>query len=125
MGAWEIRTEKFVVIFAVALILVVVAFVFASVDSGGNRIICTAWKIRPDGAFEAETNTGTIRFRPKDIQFIERYPDENSAHNWVCLGNLQRMVWIDFPDEAQALQFISLMERTFFARNLRGMQDPF
>ena len=125
MGAWEIRTEQFVVIFTVALILVVLAFVFASAGGSSNRIICTAWKIRPDGVFEAGTNTGTIFFRRKDLQFIEPYPDENNAHTWVCLGNLQRMVWIDFPDEAQALQFISLMERRFFARSLSGMQDLF
>jgi hypothetical protein len=125
VGAWEIRTEQFVAIFTVVLILVVVAFAFASVGGGGNQIICTAWKIRPDGAFEAETNTGTIRFRRKDIQFIEPYHDESNTHTWVCLGNLQRMVWIDFPDEAQALQFISLMERRFFARSLSGMQEPF
>ena len=101
------------------------AFVFGSVGGSGNRIICTAWKIRPDGAFEAETNTGTMLFRRKDIQIIEPYPDENSTRTWVCLGNLQRMIWIDFPDEAQALQFIALVERKFFTRNLNGMQDPF
>jgi hypothetical protein len=125
VGAWEIRTEQFVVIVTVALALVVMALVFASVGGSGNRIICNAWKIRPDGAFEAETNAGTIRFRRKDIQFIEPYPGESNTHTWVCLGNLQRMIWIDFPDEAQALQFISLMERKFFTRNLNGMQDPF
>ena len=103
----------------------VVAFVFASVGDSGNRIICSAWKIRPDGAFEAATNTGTIRFRRMDIQFIERSPDESNTHTWVCLGNLQRMVWIEFPDEAQASRFISLMERKFFTRSLNGMQDPF
>ena len=95
-----------------------------NVGDSGNRIICHAWKIRSDGAFEAETNTGTIQFRPKDIQFIEPYRDEISAHTWVCVGNLQRMVWIDFPDEAQTLQFISLMERKF-ARRLNGIQTPF
>ena len=97
------------------------ALVFASIGGSGNRIVCHSWKIRPDGAFEAETNTGTIRFRRKDIQFIEPYPDENNAHTWVCVGNLQRMVWIDFTDEAQALQFISVMERRFFTRSLSGM----
>lgn len=101
------------------------AFVFGNISGSGNRITCTAWKFRPDGAFEAETNAGTILFRRKDIQFIERYHDENDTHTWVCLGNLQRMVWIDFPDEARALQFISLMERRFFARSLSGMQEPF
>lgn len=101
------------------------AFVFGNVGGSSNRITCTAWKIRPDGAFEAKTNTGTMLFRRNDIQFIEPYHDENNTHTWVCLGNLQRMVWIDFPDKAQALQFISIMERRFFARRLSGMQDPF
>jgi hypothetical protein len=101
------------------------AFILGNLGGSGHRTISTAWKIRPDGAFEAETNTGTMLFRRKDIQFIEPYHDENNIHNWVCVGNLQRMVWIDFPDEAQALQFISLMERRFLTRNLRGMQDPF
>ena len=101
------------------------AFVFGNVGGSGNRITCTAWKIRPDGAFEAETNTGTMLFRRKDIQFIEPYGDDENTHTWVCLGNLQRMVWIDFPDEAQALQFISIMERKFFTRSLSGMQDFF
>jgi hypothetical protein len=100
------------------------ALMLGSVGGSRNRIICHAWKIRPDGAFEAETNTGTIQFRPKDIQFIEPYYDESDSHTWVCVGNLQRMVWIDFPNEAEALQFISLMERKF-ARSLNGIQDPF
>ena len=101
------------------------ALVFASVGGSGNRITCHAWKIRPDGAFEAETNSGTMLFRRKDIQFIEPYRNENNTHTWVCLGNLQRMVWIDFPDEAQAPQFISLMERRFFTRSLNEMRDFF
>ena len=102
-----------------------IALIFGNVGDSGNRIICQAWKIRPDGVFEAETNKGSIRFRRKDIQFVEPYHDENNAHTWVCVGNLQRMVWIDFPDETQAAQFISLMERKFFTRSLNGMQDPF
>jgi hypothetical protein len=64
-------------------------------------------------------------FRHKDIQFVESYADENNSHTWVSLGNLQRMVWIDFPDEAQASQFISLIERKFFTRSWNGMHDPF
>ena len=101
------------------------AFVFASIGGSGNRIICHAWKIRPDGAFEAQTNSGTMLFRRKDIQFIEPHHDESNAHTLVCLGNLQRMIWIDFPDDAQASQFISLMERGYFTRNLNGMREPF
>jgi hypothetical protein len=92
---------------------VAIALILGNVGDNRSRITCNTWKIRPDGTFEAETNTGTIQFRRKDIQFIEPYYDENNAHTWVCVGNLQRMVWIDFPDEAQALQFISLMERKF------------
>jgi hypothetical protein len=101
------------------------AFVFASLGGSGDRIICHAWKIRPDGTFEAETNTGIMLFRRKDIQFTELHHDESNTHSRVCMGNLQRMIWIDFPDEAQALEFISLMERKFFAHNQNGMYDPF
>jgi hypothetical protein len=103
---------------------VAIALILGNVGDSRNRITCNTWKILPDGAFEAETNTGTIQFRHKDIQFIEPYYDENNSHTWVCVGNLQRMVWIDFPNETQALQFISLMERKF-ARSLNGIQDPF
>lgn len=76
-----------------------------------GRTLCHAWKIRPDGDFEAETNSGTILFRRDDIHLIESHESENNLHAWVCVGNFQRMVWIDFPGEAEARQFVIQMEQ--------------
>ena len=89
------------------------AFSFSLAGSHPQRIRCTSWKIRSNGIFEAHTDAGTIRFRRKDIEFIEPSFDEGNASVSVRIGNLQRMVWIDFLDEAQALQFVALMERKF------------
>ncbi len=100
------------------------AFSFSWASSHRKRIRCTSWNIRKDGIFEAQTDDGTIRFRRKDIELIEPSFNESNSHTSVSIGNLQRMVWIDFPNEAQALQFVSLMERKF-ARSLNGIQDPF
>ena len=75
----------------------------------GDRIVCHAWKIRPDGDFEAETNSGIILFRRRDMQMIEAHTSEVEGHAWVCIGSLRRMVWIDFPSEVEAQNFISQM----------------
>ena len=88
-------------------------FSFSLAGSLPQRIRCTSWKIRSNRIFEAHTDAGTIRFRRKDIEFVEPSFDEGTAQVSVRIGNLQRMVWIDFSDEAQALEFISLMERKF------------
>jgi hypothetical protein len=117
-------TEQTVAIITVAAIFLAIVFSFSWAGSHRKRIKCTSWSIRRNGIFEAHTDVGTIRFRRKDIEFIEPSFDEGNAQVSVHIGNLQRMVWIDFPDEAQALQFISLMERKF-ARGLNEMQDPF
>jgi len=105
--------EQAVVIITVAVILLATVFSFIWAGSHHKQIRCTSWNIRRNGIFEAHTDVGTIRFRRKDIEFIEPSFDEGNAHVSVRIGNLQRMVWIDFPDEAQALQFVSLMERKF------------
>lgn len=117
-------TEQAVVIITVAVILLAMVFSFSLAGSHSKLIRCTSWKIRSNSIFEAHTDVGTIRFRRKDIEFIEPSFDEVTAQVSVRIGNLQRMVWIDFPDDAQALEFVSLMERKF-ARNLSGIQDPF
>jgi hypothetical protein len=57
-----------------------------------------------------------IRFRRKDIEIIEPSFEDGNAPVSVRIGNLQRMVWIDFPDEAQALRFVS-------PRNFNRMPD--
>ncbi len=54
-----------------------------------------------------------MQFRGEDIELIEVAYDKNNSHTAVCVGNLQRMVWIDFPNETQALQFVALMEQMF------------
>jgi hypothetical protein len=105
--------EQAVVIVTVAVILLAMVFSFSLAGGHHRRIGCTSWKIRGNGIFEAHTDVGTIRFRRKDIEIIEPSLDEGSAPVSVRIGNLQRMVWIDFPDEAQALQFVALMERKF------------
>ena len=84
-------------------------YVFVGAGKSGDRIVCNAWKIRPDGAFEAETNSGTMLFRLKDMQMIEAHPSELEGHAWVCIGSLRRMVWIDFPSEMEAQHFVSQM----------------
>ena len=104
-------TEQVGAILTITLILVVTVFVFAGVSGSNTRIVCHAWKIRTDGAFEAETNSGTILFRREDIHLIESHESENNPYAWVCIGNLQRMVWIDFPTDAQARQFVTQMEQ--------------
>jgi hypothetical protein len=81
--------------------------------------MCSAWSIRTDGTFEVETDYGTMRFRRKDIELIELAHDKNNSHTAVCVGNLQRMVWIDFPNETQALQFVTLMEQMFYPAGVR------
>ena len=108
---WEILTEQFIAILAIGLILAVTALVFGSAGESRKRIVGTTWKIRADGAFEAETNAGTIQFRREDIQLIEACKSEKGSHAWVCVGNLQRMVWIDLQSEAQAVQFVTQMEQ--------------
>ena len=105
--------EQAVVIITVAVILLAMVFSFSLAGSHPQRIRCTSWKIRSNGIFEAHTDAGTIRFRRKDIEFIEPSFDGGNAPVSVRVGNLQRMVWIDFPDEAQALEFVALMERKF------------
>jgi hypothetical protein len=105
--------EQAVVILTVAVILLVMVFSFSLSGSHPKRMRCASWKIRSNGIFEAHTDAGTIRFRRKDIEFIEAPFDEGNAHVSVRIGNLQRMVWIDFPDETQALEFVALMERKF------------
>ena len=105
--------EQAVVIITVAVILLAMVFSFSLAGSHPQRIRCTSWKIRSNRIFEAHTEAGTIRFRRKDIEFVEPSFDEGTAQVSVRIGNLQRMVWIDFPDEAQALQFVALMERKF------------
>lgn len=105
--------EQAVVIITVAVILLAMVLSFSLAGSHPQRIRCTSWKIRSNGIFEAHTDVGTIRFRRKDIEFVEPSFDEGNAPASVRIGNLQRMVWIDFPDKAQALEFISLMERKF------------
>jgi len=104
-------TEQAVVIVTIAVILLAMVFSFSLAGNDNKRIRCTSWNIRSNGIFEAHTDAGTIRFRRKDIEFIEPSFDEGNAHVSVRVGNLQRMVWIDFPDQAQALEFVSLMER--------------
>jgi hypothetical protein len=118
-------TEQAVVIITVAVILLAMVFSFSLAGSNNKRTKCTSWKNRSNGIFEAHTDAGAIRFRRRDIEFVEPSFDEGNAHVSVRVGNLQRMVWIDFPDKEQALQFISLMERKFFTRSLSGMQDLF
>jgi hypothetical protein len=86
------------------------ALAFALGDAN-SRLICQAWKIRRDGAFEAETKSGTILFRREDIHFIEPHESENNVPAWVCIGNLQRMVWIAFPNGAEARRFVTQMEQ--------------
>ena len=108
--SWETGTEQLDSIFIIALILVVAVFVFAGVSGSNTRIVCHAWKIRTDGAFEAETNSGTILFRREDIQFIEPH-EGNGPQAWVCIGNLQRMVWIAFPTDVEARQFVTQMDQ--------------
>ena len=76
-----------------------------------KRVVCHTWKIRPDGDFEAETNSGTILFRREDIHLIEAHESEDSVQTWVCIGNLQRMVWIEFANATQASQFVNQMEQ--------------
>ena len=105
--------EQAVVIITVAVILLAMVFSFGLAGSHPQRIGCTSWNIRRNGVFEAHTDAGTIRFRRKDIEFIEPLFDEGNAPVSVRVGNLQRMVWIDFSDEAQALEFVALMERKF------------
>ena len=117
--------EQAVVIITVAVILLAMAFGFSLAGSDHKQIRCTSWKIRRNGIFEARTDAGTIGFRRKDIEIIEPSFDGGDAQVSVRIGNLQRMVWIDFPDEAQALRFISLMEREFFTRDFNRMQDPY
>lgn len=102
----DLRTEHVAAILVIALILVVAVFV--GISSSDARIVCHAWKARADGAFEAETSSGTILFRRKDIELIEAH-EGNDAQSWVCIGNLQRMVWIPFPTDAQARQFVTQM----------------
>jgi hypothetical protein len=106
----DLLTETFAVILIISLILAIGAFVFLGMDPR-SRVICHAWKIRSDGVFEAETNFGIILFRRKDIQLIESHNIENTGCSSVCIGNLQRMVWIEFPSEAQAHQFVSQMNQ--------------
>ena len=113
MGVWEILTEQFVVIVTISVILLAMAFSFIWAGSHPKLIKCTSWNIRRNGIFEAHTDDGTIRFRRKDIEFVEASLNEGNAHASVRIGNLQRMVRVDFPNEAQAWQFISLMERKF------------
>ena len=84
-------------------------YVFVGAGKSGDRIVCTAWKIRTDGAFEAETSSGSMLFRRKDIHMIEPHKIDGEA--WVCIGNLQRMVWVDFPSEREAHRFVSQMEQ--------------
>jgi hypothetical protein len=115
--------EQAVVIITVAVILLAMVFSFSLAGSHHRRIGCTSWKIRSNGIFEAHTDAGTIRFRRKDIEIIEPSFEDGSAPVSVRVGNLQRMVWIDFPDEAQALRFVLLTEREFFARNFNRMPD--
>jgi hypothetical protein len=79
-------------------------------------MVCHAWKIRVDGTFEAETNSGNILFRREDIQLIEAH-DGNEAGSWVCIGNLQRMVWIAFPTDAHARQFVNQMDQLLSRKN--------
>ena len=104
-------TEQAVVIITVTVILLAMVFSFGLAGSHPQRMRCTSWNIRRNGIFEAHTDAGAIRFRRKDIEFIEPSFDEGSATVSVRVGNLQRIVWIDFPDEAQALEFVALMER--------------
>ena len=106
----DLRTEHVAAILVIALILVVAVFVFAGISSSDARIVCHAWKIRADGAFEAETSSGTILFRRKDIELIEAQ-EGNDAQSWVCIGNLQRMVWIAFPTDEEARQFVTQMNQ--------------
>lgn len=105
----EIGTEQIAAILIVVLILMTGLYVFVGAGKSGDRVVCTAWKIRTDGAFEAETNSGTILFRRKEIHLIEPYKIDGEA--WVCIGNLQRMVWADFPSESEAHRFVSQMEQ--------------
>jgi hypothetical protein len=91
----EIGTEHVAAILTIALILVLAVFVFAGISGSNTRMVCHAWKIRADGAFEAETNSGSILFRREDIQLIEPHEGKD-ANAWVCIGNLQRMVWIAY-----------------------------
>ena len=95
----------------ISLILAIGGFSFAGMEHSRSRVICHAWKIRSDGAFEAETNFGTILFRRKDIHIIEPHHDESTDGSSVCIGNLQRMVWIEFPSKEQAHQFVSQMKQ--------------
>jgi hypothetical protein len=89
---------------------VAIALIFGNAGDRRKRITCKTWTIRSDSTFEAGTNNGTIQFRRDDIQFIEPSYDENNSHISVCVGNLQRFVWIEFPNETEALQFIAQME---------------
>ena len=41
---------------------------------------------------------GAILFRRENIHLIEPHESENSLQTWVCIGNLQRMVWIKFAN---------------------------
>ena len=92
------------------LILVLAVFVFAGVGGSNPRMVCHAWKIRADGTFEAETNSGNILFRREDIQLIEPHEGQD-ANAWVCIGNLQRMVRIAFPTHEEARQFVTQMDQ--------------
>lgn len=113
----DFRTEHVAAILVIALILVVAVIVFAGTSSSDHRIICHAWKVRADGAFEAETSSGTILFRRKDIELIEAHQG-NDTYVWVCIGNLQRMVWIAFPANKEARQFAAQMEEFLRHKNL-------
>jgi hypothetical protein len=108
-----VLTEQLVAIITVAFILVAIAFSFSWAGNHRNRSRCSSWNIRTDGTFEAETDDGTVQFRFKDIELIEASYDENNSHTIVSVGDLQRMVWIDFPNETQAPQFVALMEEQF------------
>ena len=105
----ETRTDQAAVIVISVILLAMVTLAFA-VGNTGKRILCHTWKIRSDGDFEAETNSGTILFRREDIHLIEPH-SENDVQTWVCIGNLQRMVWIEFAHASQASQFVNQMEQ--------------
>ena len=116
----DLRTEQVAAILVIALILVVAVFV--GISSSDARIVCHAWKVRADDAFEAETSSGTILFRRKDIELIEAH-EGNDAQSLVCIGNFQRMVWIEFPNDAPARQFVTQMDQLLRQRHLYPFQQ--
>ena len=103
-------TEQAVVIITVAVILLVMVFSFTWPEVTPTDEM-HLMEHSPQRHLRGPHRCRRHRFRRKDIEFVEPSFDEDSATVSVRVGNLQRMVWIDFPDEAQALEFVALMER--------------